>query len=118
MSGAIRFPVRPETQRQLHERMERLGVREADLEESFIGCSGRGGQKVNKTAAGVRLRHLPSGVEVRCTRERSQALNRFFARRMLLDRLEAGNRPEARSPAAARIRKQKSRRRARSRQTP
>jgi len=118
MDEPIRFPVRPETQRKLLDRMDRLSVREGDLSESFIGCSGRGGQKVNKTASGVRLRHVPSGVEVRCTRERSQALNRFFARRMLLDRLEAGDSGDRRQGVAARIRKQKNRRRARSRQTP
>jgi protein subunit release factor B len=68
--------------------MQQLGVREADLEERFIRSSGPGGQNVNKVATCVVLRHRPSGVEVRCQRERSQALNRFLARRLLLRRLE------------------------------
>ena len=69
-------------------RMESLGIEERDLEESFIRGSGSGGQKINKTSVCVVLKHLPSGIEVRCQRERSQALNRFFARRELCDKLE------------------------------
>jgi len=115
----LRFPVRAETAAALYERMDRLGVSEDDLVESFIRCPGRGGQKLNKRSSGVRLRHRPTGVEVRFTGERSQGLNRFFARRLLIERLEAdkeGDRaPSARR--AARIRKQK-RRRARRRSAP
>lgn len=69
--------------------MERLGVREADLEEHFIRSRGSGGQNVNKVSTCVVLRHLPSGITVRCEQERSQALNRFLARRALLDTIEA-----------------------------
>jgi len=83
------FPVSPKKQRELEELMQRLGVREDDFEESFIRSSGPGGQRVNKVATCVVLRHRPSGLEVRCQRERSQALNRFLARRLLLHRLEA-----------------------------
>jgi protein subunit release factor B len=80
--------VSPEKEEALRERMARLGVREADLEESFTRSSGPGGQKVNKTATCVHLRHLPTGIAVKSQRERSQAINRFLARRLLLDKLE------------------------------
>ena len=72
----------------LRERMERLGVREEEFSETFIRSSGPGGQKVNKTSSCVFLVHLPTGLSVKCQQERSQALNRFLARRLLLDRIE------------------------------
>ena len=72
----------------LRERMERLGVREEEFRETFIRSSGPGGQKVNKTSSCVFLVHLPTGLSVKCQQERSQALNRFLARRILLDRIE------------------------------
>lgn len=83
------FPVSPEKQKQLAVRMARLGLREADLVESFVRGSGPGGQKVNKTSVAVILRHPASGLEVRCQESRSQALNRFLARRLLIEKLEA-----------------------------
>jgi protein subunit release factor B len=106
------FPVSPEKARVLAARMREAGVREEDLEEQFIRSRGRGGQNVNKVATCVVLRHLPTGVVVRCERERSQALNRFLARRELLDRLEARARGVAAAAVAeqARIRRQKRRR--------
>lgn len=69
-------------------RMEQLGIRESDLVETFIRGSGSGGQKVNKTSSCVQLLHKPTGIEIKCQRERSQAMNRFFARRELCDRIE------------------------------
>jgi len=106
------FPVSPEKARALAARMEALGVREADLEEHFIRARGHGGQNVNKVSTCVVLRHLPSGIVVRCERERSQAMNRFLARRELLDRVEARVHGVALAAAAerARIRRQKARR--------
>ncbi|MCO5068416.1 MAG: peptide chain release factor-like protein [Kiritimatiellae bacterium] len=74
---------------ELTARMTALEIREADLVERFVRGSGPGGQKVNKSSSCVYLLHKPSGIEVKCQRERSQALNRFFARRELCDRLEA-----------------------------
>jgi protein subunit release factor B len=65
-----------------------LGIREADLLEDFVKGSGAGGQKINKTSMAVALRHLPSGIAVRCQESRSQALNRFLARRLLCEKLE------------------------------
>jgi len=106
------FPVSPEKQRALAARMEGLGVREADLDEQFVRSRGRGGQNVNKVSTCVVLRHAPSGIVVRCEQERSQALNRFLARRELLDRLEARARGVVQAAKAerARIRRQKRRR--------
>ncbi len=74
--------------RDLEARMARLGVLESDLEEEFIRGSGAGGQKINKTSVVVQLRHLPSGLMVRCQESRSQAFNRFLARRLLVEKLE------------------------------
>lgn len=96
----------------LKNRMIELGIREEDLRENFIRGSGHGGQKINKTSSCVQLLHIPTGLEVRCQRERSQALNRFLARRELCDRiaekvfLEKSNRQQAQE----KIRRQKRRR--------
>jgi len=80
--------ISPEKEAALRERMEKLGVSESDLKETFIRSSGPGGQKVNKTSSCVFLVHLPTGLSVKCQQERSQTLNRFLARRLLLDRIE------------------------------
>lgn len=73
---------------ELDARMERLEISEEDLVEKFILGSGKGGQKINKTSSTVYLKHLPTGLEVKCSRDRSRAMNRFFARRELCDKLE------------------------------
>ena len=73
----------------LLKRMKKLRIREENLEEQFIRGSGAGGQKVNKTSSTVMLRHLPSGVEIRCQRERSQIMNRYWARVELCDQIES-----------------------------
>ena len=68
--------------------MHCLGLKDSDFEESFVRSGGAGGQNVNKVSTCVVLRHGPTGLEVRCQRERSQALNRFLARRILVDKIE------------------------------
>lgn len=73
----------------LQARMSALGVRESDLDEQFVRGSGNGGQKVNKTSSCVVLLHRSSGIQIRCQQGRSQALNRYLARRELCDRLDA-----------------------------
>ncbi len=83
-----RFAVSPEKEKALLERMERLGIRETDIEEKFVRSGGKGGQKVNKASTCVYLKHVPTGVEVKCQKERYQALNRFLARRILADKIE------------------------------
>lgn len=102
----------------LEARMAMLGLREEDLQESFVRGSGPGGQKINRTASTVQLRHAPTGLEVKMQEARSQALNRFLARRRLCELLEARELGDA-SPEAIRIaklRKQKQRRRRRTAQ--
>ncbi len=82
------FGVGEEKDRWLKKRMETLGIHEKDIEEKFIRSSGKGGQKVNKTSTCVYLKHIPTGIEVKFMRERSQSLNRFLARRELVKRIE------------------------------
>lgn len=77
-----------EKQALLLSRMERLGIKEADLIEKFILGSGSGGQKINKTSSCVYLKHVPSGIEVKCQRDRSRELNRYYARQELCEKLE------------------------------
>lgn len=83
-----RFSVSLTKEQELIDRMEKLGVSEDDLRESFIRSSGPGGQKVNKTASCVFLVHKPTGLSVKCQQARSQGVNRYLARRLLLDRVE------------------------------
>ena len=85
----LRFPVTPKKEKELFVEMARLGIRETDLIETFVRSGGKGGQKVNKSSSCVRLRHLPTGIEVKCQAERSQVMNRFFARRILAGKIKA-----------------------------
>jgi protein subunit release factor B len=106
------FPVSPEKVRALIERMARLEVREADLDERFVRSGGHGGQNVNKVATCVVLHHPPSGLIVKCQEARTQGMNRFLARRLLCERIEerrAGTASRAQQEAE-RIRRQKRRR--------
>ncbi len=99
-------------QKKQEARMVKLGILGDDLTEKFILGSGSGGQKVNKTASCVYLCHGPSGIAVKCQKSRSRAMNRFYARRELCDRLEEkalGEKSERRR-AAEKIRRQKRRR--------
>ncbi|HEX5605909.1 MAG TPA: peptide chain release factor-like protein [Candidatus Binatia bacterium] len=107
-----RFPVSSEKERQLVERMAALEIREEDIEEQFVRSSGAGGQNVNKVSSCVLLHHRPSGVRVRCQKERSQGLNRFLARRILLEKIESLRRGAAveAQQRIAKIRRQKRRR--------
>jgi len=82
------FNVSASKEKVLLDRMKKLGVAEKDIEETFVRSSGPGGQKVNKSSSCVFIRHIPTGLSVKYQRERSQALNRFLARRLLLDKIE------------------------------
>ena len=106
------FPVSFEKEDLLLKSMARLGIGETDLQEWFIRGGGPGGQKTNKTSSTVCLRHKPTGIEVRCARERSQSLNRFLARRELCDKIAAQIRGEKskREQEREKIRRQKRRR--------
>lgn len=72
----------------LESRMRRFGILERDLMEKFVRSEGKGGQNVNKTSTCVYLKHIPTDIEVKCHRERSQALNRFLARQILTEKIE------------------------------
>jgi protein subunit release factor B len=82
------FPVSLEKEAQLAQRMIALAVREADIEETFVRSGGHGGQNVNKTSTCVMLLHRPTRLQVKCQATRQQGLNRFIARRLLLDKIE------------------------------
>ncbi len=109
------FAVSDEKNQWLQRKMNALGIREEDLEETFCRSSGKGGQHVNKTASRVQLRHKPTGIQVSCMQERSQSINRFLVRRELLEKIEAA--AGVKTPEMARrekLRKQKKRRARRS----
>jgi peptide chain release factor len=106
------FGISPEKEEALRRRMEGLGIFEKDIEETFIRSGGHGGQNVNKVATCVRLKHVPSGVEVKCQEERYQSLNRYLARRILTDKVEKillGKKSEE-EQRIAKIRRQKRKR--------
>jgi protein subunit release factor B len=106
-------------QQELEARMAALGLREQDLEEQFIHSSGPGGQRVNKSNSCVWLIHRASGLQVKMQKERSQRLNRYYARKRLCELMEEKipGRASPTSLKAEKIRKQKQRRRRRSRQS-
>ena len=82
------FPVSPLKESLLQEKMKALNISEEDIRESFVRSQGRGGQNVNKTSTCVYLKHIPTGIEVKCQQERSQALNRYRARVILVKKID------------------------------
>ena len=112
------FPVSREKEDQLSQRMASLGVQEAELEETFVRSGGHGGQNVNKTATCVMLLHRPTGLQVKCQQTRQQGLNRFIARRLLLDKIEElrTGRVAAEKAKIEKIRRQKRKRSRRARE--
>jgi peptide chain release factor len=82
------FPISDSKKDALLRKMRKYDVKEEDLEEQFILGSGSGGQKINRTASCVLIKHVPSGMQVKCQKTRSQALNRYYARKILVDLIE------------------------------
>jgi protein subunit release factor B len=110
-----KFGVRREKEGRLYQRMKELGIREEDIVETFIRSGGPGGQSVNKTATCVRIKHIPTGIVVKAQEARSQGLNRFLARRLLLMKIEEKllGKESSEQTRIDKIRKQKQRRKRR-----
>ena len=108
----IQFPLSENKNKRLQQAMERLGIKESDLEESFVRSGGPGGQNVNKVSTCVVLKYLPTGLIVKCQQERSQVLNRYYARVMLVSKLDAQihGRESEEARRIAKIRRQKRKR--------
>ena len=107
----LTFAVSEEKNKWLRERMDALGIQEKDFVEKFVRSSGKGGQKVNKTSTCVYLKHIPTGIEVKCMKDRSQSINRFLARRELIEKIETlTGHVTSRNLRAEKIRKQKAKR--------
>jgi len=106
------FGIGKEKQSQLYLKMAAFNVRESDLVEKFIRSGGKGGQHVNKVSSCVYLKHLPTGIEVKVQKSRVQLLNRFLARRLLVQKIEKTVLAEKSEEAChiAKIRRQKRKR--------
>lgn len=104
------FPVelKPKTLQKAKE----LDIKPEDIEEQFIRGSGHGGQKVNKTSSTVRLKHIPTGIEIRCQEHREQIKNRMTAYRLLIDKIEdeVKGKESERAKKIFKLKKQKKRR--------
>ena len=114
----FQFPVSSEKEKELIHRLKRLGLHRRDFEEQFTPSSGPGGQRANKASTGARVTYRPSGQTVKSEKTRSQGLNRYFAWRALLDKIEETllKTPSRADQKRNQIRRQKKRRERRSRQ--
>ena len=110
--------VKPEKLAALQERMKKLGISDKDLIVKYVLGSGAGGQKINKTHSTVYIKHIPTGLEIKCQQTRSQALNHYYAQLALCEKLEKLllNEKTAKEKEAAKIKRQKKRRSRRSKE--
>lgn len=110
--------VAPQKLAELENQLKARGIRKEDVIEKFLRASGAGGQNVNKVSTAVYLKHLPTGIEVKMQKERSQAINRFLAWRLLLEKIESKQLGEKskRQKAIEKIRRQKRKRSRRSKE--
>ena len=104
------FPVATSKEDQLAQRMAAVGLREADLSETFVRSGGHGGQNVNKTATCVMLVHRPTGLQVKCQTTRQQGMNRFLARKLLLEKLEERQRERLATQLAQKVKTRRQKR--------
>ena len=81
--------INPQKMAEIENRIKERGIRKEDVIEKFVRSSGAGGQNVNKVSTAVYLKHIPTGIQVKMRKERSQSLNRFLAWRLLLDKIES-----------------------------
>lgn len=111
--------IREDKKLELKKRMDDLHISEKDLEEKFVLSSGKGGQNVQKTSSCVYLKHIPTGLTVKCQKERERETNRFLARRQLCDLYEEKilKIKSKKSLEAEKIKKQKARRKRRFKQS-
>ncbi len=102
----------------LRERMTELNIEESDIQEKFILGSGHGGQKIQKTASCVYLKHIPTGMEIKCQDSRLRDQNRYFARRRLCEKIDEKINAEKseKQQAYEKIRRQKRKRSRRAKQ--
>ncbi len=109
----IDFGITERKKAELEQRMQKCNLNEKDIEEKFVRSSGAGGQKVNKSATCVHLKHIPSGLAVKVQKSRSQQLNRYYARKRMCELLENKllGKESPRAKRIEKIRKQKDRRR-------
>ena len=104
--------IRPEKEKALLKWMKNLNIHESDLVEKFILGGGKGGQKINKTASCVYLKHIPTQIEVKCQKSRSRTLNRYLARYTLCEQIAflIHREETAKQRLIAKMRRQKKRR--------
>ncbi len=103
---------------QLRQQMLDLGISEDQLTEKFIIGSGSGGQKLQKTASCVHLKHQPTGIIIKCQQDRSQENNRYYARVRLCEKIRElqEQTKSRRQQLEEKIRRQKRRRSRRAKQ--
>ena len=105
--------IRREKQEELVQKMNLLGIKEEDIEETFVRSGGPGGQKLNKTSNCVVLKYKPEGIVIKCQQDRARAVNRFLCRRKLVEKMEIMlfGRQSDREKKIQKIRKQKKKKR-------